>query len=37
MENIFMVILDLCQELDKELLIQLVGCIETMIEESEED
>lgn len=37
MENIFMQILDLCQELDKEHLIQLVGCIETIIEESEED
>ena len=35
MENIFMEILDLCQELDKEHLIQLVGCIETIIDEKE--
>lgn len=32
-----MEILDLCQELDEEHLQQLVGCIETIIEEREED
>lgn len=37
MEDTFMTILDLCQDLDEEYLEQLIGCIEGIIEEREED